>query len=187
MRKSSDACPSCRPISVTHTSPILTGISPAHRNSSERRESEWRRGGEVFYEKPRRLPSLVGVILHTTSHCSTKGEPAHDRFLSGYLPLAVAFCSKTIAQGAIATRDGRPECPIPRDVPKRLGESPRQWRTEPESASDGDSVVLPLRGTGSPSLRRSDPAGPGHPQQEAASTTGRLFNPTRAQSGLGRA
>ncbi len=66
----------------------------------------------MFYEKPRRLPSLVGVILHTTSHCSTKGEPAYDRLLSGYFPLAVAFCSKTIAQGAIATRDGGLNAPF---------------------------------------------------------------------------
>ncbi len=29
--------------------------------------------------------------------------------------------------------------PFLRDVPKRLGESPREWRTEPESASYGDS------------------------------------------------
>src|SRR5258708_6908002 len=51
MRTSNDACPSYRPISVMRMSLIPTGISPARRNYSEPQESEWRKGGEVFYEK----------------------------------------------------------------------------------------------------------------------------------------
>jgi hypothetical protein len=70
---------------------------------------------------------------------------------------------------------------------KRLHKPPSQLAMEPELAPDGDSVVLSLCGTGSPSPRRSDPKGPGHPKQEATSAIGRLFNPTRAQSYLGRA
>src|SRR5216683_1290450 len=179
VRRSSGACPSCRPISATHTSPILTGISLAHRNYSERLGREWRRDGEVSFENPHRLPRLAGVILHSTSHRSAKGEPSYDCVVSGYLPSAAVFCSEAIAQVTVATHAGRPERPIPRDILERLRESPCQWRAQPKSASDGDSVVLPLCGTGSPSLRRFDPAGPGHPQQEAASAAGRLLKPTR--------
>src|SRR5215469_764036 len=187
VRMSSGACPSFQPISVTPTSPIPTGISPAHRNCSERRGSEWRKGGEVFYEKPRRLACLVRVILHATPHRSTKGKPAHHRFLSGYLSFAVAFCSETIAPATVATPDGRPECAIPGDILERPRKPPRQWRTEPESPFDGDSIVLPLRSAGSASTLSSHPAGTGHPEQEAASTVGTLFNPTRDQSSLGSA
>src|SRR5258707_3149247 len=50
-RTSNGACLSYPPTWVTHTSPILTGISPAPRNYWERRGSVWRRDGEVFYEE----------------------------------------------------------------------------------------------------------------------------------------
>src|SRR5450755_443927 len=126
VRTSSDACPSCRPISVMPTSRILTGISPALQNYSEQRESEWKKGGEVFYEKPRRFPHFVGVILYTTSDRPTKCEPAHHRFLSGYLSLAAAFRSRTTAQATVATGDRRHECPIPGNVPGSRGEQARQ-------------------------------------------------------------
>ena len=113
---SSGACLSFQLISVTPTSPIPTGISPAPRNCAERRESEWRKGGEVCYDKTRRLACFVRVILHATSYRSTKGKPAHHRFLSGYLSFAVAFCPETIAPATVATPHGRLECAIPGDI-----------------------------------------------------------------------
>ena len=68
-----------------------------------------------------------------------------------------------------------------------LEKSPRQWRPKPKPTSDGDSVILPLRGPGNPSTLRSHPAGAGHSQQAAASTTGRLFDSTGDQGSVGSA
>ena len=89
VKKSNGACPSYRPISVTHMSPTPTGTSPTHRNCVGRRESDWNSDGEVGHEPLPRLPHLARIIFHSTSHRSTEGEPSYDCFVSGYLPFAV--------------------------------------------------------------------------------------------------
>jgi integrase/recombinase XerD len=126
VKKSNGACPSYRPISVTHMSPTLTGTSPTHRSCAGRRESDWTSDGEVGHEPLPRLPHLARVIFHSTSHRSTKGEPSYDCFVSGYLSFAVVFRSETIAQATLATCAERPKCPIPRSILKWLGDRPRQ-------------------------------------------------------------